>query len=1106
VRALVVGVSGLVGGAVARALERSGVEAVGTFRSRRVVGAQPLDVLDPEAVRRCLDTTRPDAIVLAVDAAADAHASPLHVEGARSVAASAAAVGARVVYYSSDAVFDGQSGPYSEDEPVRPIGPHGRLHAQGEQEIRRLAPHHLILRTSEVYGWDRGSRNLAMQVSERLQAGAPLRVAADRWGSPTFVDYLAEVTVRLLQMSVEGTVNVAGKERLARADLARALARAMALDATLIDAVPSSELEAGVAGPFEGGLTCGKLEALLGTEPLDLGESLKRFRRQWRADTHVSDGPRPVSTEAERLKQEILDKVRQYHGLAHQAPPFVPFKSRVQYAGRVFGDSEMVNLVDSALDFWLTLGPWGDLFEQKMKRLFGARDFVLVNSGSTANLASMMTLASPQLERPLVPGDEVITPAVTFPTTLAPIVHAGLTPVFVDCEVGTYNVDPRLLEGAISPRTRAIVVPHTLGNPCDMDVIGELVRRHELYLVEDSCDALGATFRGKLVGTFGDLATLSFFPAHHITLGEGGGVVVNNPTLPRIVRSVRDWGRDCFPAGTPVICRDAVRPIETVEVGHEVLTHEGRWRPVISLTGHRRYTRPLVTVRARLRPPVTVSASHLFWVRRVGGRQWVRASDLGHGDELIARTYPSDDLAAADFRWSYRTLYKPAVGNSVPVEPDLMRLVGYWLAEGSLARGRRGADGFLAYRVDFAFHARETALIADVKALMARYFGCTGWQRAHRRSHHGVSVSFKSRRAHEFFLQTLGRGARNKHLPQWMLELPDKHIAELLRGHWRGDGSASRQGFVVHSVSAELIEQLRLLMMRFGILASQWKRAVSSHRESVVNGKRVRATTDLHALSIYGANAERFARVLGEPYTARTRRRQATMDEVTGEAFFPVIEIRPFTSDEPVDVYNLEVEGDNSYHAAGVAVHNCWCAPGESNTCGKRFGWQLGDLPAGYDHKYVYSNIGYNFKPTDLQAAIGVAQADRLADFIEKRRRNFARLYRGLEGCQGRLVLPRLDPRANPSWFGFPITVGAGVSRQELVQWLESANIETRQVFGGNILKQPGYRHIPRRIHGTLEQTDRIMRDTFFVGVYPGLDDEMIDFVVGRVRGFFARR
>ncbi len=727
-RALVVGVSGLVGGAVSRALERSGIEAVGTFRSRRVEGARALDVLDSEAVRRCLEATRPDVVVLAVDAAADAEAQRLHADGTRSVAAGAAAAGARVVYYSSDAVFDGQAGPYAEDAPLRPVSAYGRLEAQAEQEVRRLDPRHLIVRTSEVYGWDRGSRNLAMQVSERLQADGVLRVAADRWASPTFVDYLAEVTVRLLQMGVEGTVNVAGKERMARADLARALARAMALDATLIDAVPLSELEPGAGGPFEGGLTCGKLEALLGTEPLDLGESLKRFRRQWRADTHVSHGPRPVSTEAERLKQEILDKVRQYHGLAHQAPPFVPFKSRVQYAGRVFGDSEMVNLVDSALDFWLTLGPWGDLFEQKMKRLFGARDFVLVNSGSTANLAALMTLASPQLERPLVPGDEVITPAVTFPTTLAPIVHAGLIPVFVDCEVGTYNVDPRLLEGAISPRTRAIVVPHTLGNPCDMDVIGELVRRHQLYLVEDSCDALGATFRGKLVGTFGDLATLSFFPAHHITLGEGGGVVVNNPALPRIVRSVRDWGRDC------------------------------------------------------------------------------------------------------------------------------------------------------------------------------------------------------------------------------------------------------------------------------------------------------------------------------------------------------------------------------------------WCAPGESNTCGKRFGWQLGDLPAGYDHKYVYSNIGYNFKPTDLQAAIGVAQADRLAHFIEKRRRNFTRLYRGLEACQDRLVLPRLDPRANPSWFGFPITVGGGISRQELVQWLESANIETRQVFGGNILKQPGYRNISRRIHGTLEQTDRIMRDTFFVGVYPGLDDEMIDFVVGRVRDFLARR
>jgi CDP-6-deoxy-D-xylo-4-hexulose-3-dehydrase len=185
---------------------------------------------------------------------------------------------------------------------------------------------------------------------------------------------------------------------------------------------------------------------------------------------------------------------------------------------------------------------------------------------------------------------------------------------------------------------------------------------------------------------------------------------------------------------------------------------------------------------------------------------------------------------------------------------------------------------------------------------------------------------------------------------------------------------------------------------------------------------------------------------------------------------------------------------------------DCFCAPGESNTCGKRFGWQLGELPRGYDHKYIYSTLGYNFKPTDLQAAIGCAQLDRLPGFVARRRENFRRLSEGLKPFEDRLVLPTQDPRANPSWFGFPITVREGVSRNALVHALETANVETRQVFGGNILKQPGYRDIVRRVHGTLAETDRIMRDTFFIGVYPGLSDEMVEYVARTVRAFFARR
>jgi len=403
----------------------------------------------------------------------------------------------------------------------------------------------------------------------------------------------------------------------------------------------------------------------------------------------------PQALDARLLKDRILSLVEEYYQAAHRKPAFVPGQSRVPYAGRVYDAREMTLLTDSALDFWLTAGPYADRFERRMRQFFGSRDFLLVNSGSSANLVMLSTLCASALAKdlaegslpPLVAGDEVITPAVTFPTTVAPIVQNRLVPVFVDCEVGTYNINPRLLE--------------------------------------DGCDALGATFNGQLAGTFGDMSSLSFYPAHHITMGEGGGVAINSFGLQKTARSIRDWGRDC------------------------------------------------------------------------------------------------------------------------------------------------------------------------------------------------------------------------------------------------------------------------------------------------------------------------------------------------------------------------------------------WCDPGKSNTCGSRFGWQAGQLPCGYDHKYIYSNIGYNLKVTDLQAAIGLAQTEKMEDFIAARRRNFQSLYQGLQAHEEHLILPTTDPRANPSPFAFPITVRPGLERNRLIGHLEDAQIETRLVFGGNIIRQPGFLDIEKRIHGDLAASDTIMRDTFFIGVYPGLTEEMIGYVLETFRNFF---
>ena len=436
--------------------------------------------------------------------------------------------------------------------------------------------------------------------------------------------------------------------------------------------------------------------------------------------------------ETQNLRAEILAKVAEFYRVAHRPQPFVPGKTRIHYAGRVYDERELIAATDAALDFWLTLGRYADEFERKLSEFLGVSEVVLVNSGSSANLVAVTALCSPELENPLQPGDEVITSAVTFPTTVAPLVQNQLVPVFVDCDLGTYNMNIAATEEAISERTRAILVLHNLGNPCDMDMILHLAEEHNLYVIEDTCDALGSRFKGQPVGSFGHFGTLSFYPAHHITTGEGGAVVTNDRKRARIARSIRDWGRACW----------------------------------------------------------------------------------------------------------------------------------------------------------------------------------------------------------------------------------------------------------------------------------------CNHKTTDPNG-----------------------------------------------------------------------------------------------ACGRRFEYQIPGVPGTYDHKYLYSHIGYNLQPTDMQAAIGAVQMDKLPDFIAARKRNFRRLFAGLARHQEFLILPQWDPRADVSWFAFPITVrdNPRFTRNDLVGWLEQANIETRLIFAGNILKQPGYAHIPHRIVGELINSDLVMRGSFFLGVYPGLDDERIDYMLETIDAFFRQ-
>ncbi len=433
-----------------------------------------------------------------------------------------------------------------------------------------------------------------------------------------------------------------------------------------------------------------------------------------------------------QLRKEILEKVTEIYKTRKKNEKFIPGISRINYAGRVYDEKEIQALVDNSIDFWLTLGEKGKEFESKFSEYLGVNKAIVCNSGSSANLLAVSALCSNMIDKPLKPGDEVITIAAAFPTTVAPIVQNNLIPVFVDVELGTYNIKAEMIEQAISEKTGAITFAHTLGNPANMEKIMEIAKKQNLYVIEDTCDALDSQYNGKYLGTFGDVATFSFFPAHHITGGEGGAIVTNNPKIARAVISLRDWGRDCH-------CQ----------------------------TGE-----------------------------------------------------------------------KSPKGN-----------------------------------------------------------------------------------------------------------------------------------------------------------------------------------------------------------------------------------------------------------------------------CGKRFEHKFSGLPDGYDHKYVYSSIGYNLKPLDLQCAILTEQLKKLHEFTKKRKENFKRLYVTFEKYEDKIILPQWANNANVSWFAFPVTIkdNAGFTRKEIVEFLEGKMIETRMLFGGNILKQPGFKDIKRRVIGNLENTDKILKDTFFLGVYPGLTEEKINYVCSRIDEFFNK-
>ena len=433
-------------------------------------------------------------------------------------------------------------------------------------------------------------------------------------------------------------------------------------------------------------------------------------------------------------RKKIFGQVASYYKKFHRKPGFKPGETFVNYGGRVYDEKELINLTDTALDFWLTSGRYCAEFERRLGTYLGVKHVSLVNSGSSANLLAFMALTSPKLgKRQIKPGDEVITVAAGFPTTVTPVIQYGAVPVFVDVEIPSYNIDCSMLEKARSRKTKAVMIAHTLGNPFDLGKVKKFCDKHGLWLVEDNCDALGSKYAGKFTGTHGHIGTSSFYPPHHMTMGEGGAVYTNDPLLKRLVESFRDWGRDC------------------------------------------------------------------------------------------------------------------------------------------------------------------------------------------------------------------------------------------------------------------------------------------------------------------------------------------------------------------------------------------WCPSGKDNTCHNRFTRQYGELPLGYDHKYVYSHFGYNLKATEMQAAVGLAQLDKFPRFVEARKKNWAYLRKALEKYSDKLILPEPTPKSDPSWFGFLITVrkDAGFTREQLVSHLEKNKVQTRMLFAGNLIKHPCFDQMRQsgkgfRTVGKMSNTDRIMNDTFWIGVYPGMTAQVLRYIADTFRSFIA--
>ena len=780
---------------------------------------------------------------------------------------------------------------------------------------------------------------------------------------------------------------------------------------------------------------------------------------------------------------------------------FIAGKSYVSTSGQEISDSDKLHLHSVVDSGWYTDGRKCTEFRDILGKINAKKHVMLTNSGSSASLVAMSAMT----ERVHRPFKYILTCATGFPTTVAPIYQTGHVPIYVD--INPENLQPDRNQTFDMKLKYAgdigfVVMAHTLGFP-----FYEAYFADSLPLVSDGCDALGSKINDKPVGYKADISTLSFFPAHHITTGQGGAVLTDDAELQKICDSYIHWGRHCFPFDTPITTLSGISKIQNIKNGDLVLSHTGNFNAVLGTSLRTGFSGDMTHIKSVGNSEIVSTSDHPFFV---SPGTWKLAKDLVIGDVLL-EAIPSWKSSKNHFYWEYRTdNTDKLVGHSLSFDIDLFRLMGYWISQGSIAKGLKGVSGYsvdkyFSYRVDFCFNENKVDVIDDLCVLMKRFFDLSPCVTIGKNSK-AKTISFKSRSAYEFFSLFCGVGAFNKHIPYDVVGYDFKKLIHLVHGFVLGDGNKNYQGYTFSSISYELMEQLRMILLLNGIFVSRSCRTFDKHKQSIVNGRKIVQRHDLWTYQLYGKNAERFSDLCGDDYKSRSSKSLSRI--VGGYSEHRILQVwNEEVSNIPV--YNFEVENDNSYHAWGVAVHNCFCEPGQNNTCGKRFDNTDGtDLPLGWDHKYRFERLGYNLQMTEFQAALGVSQAMILDEFTKKRQEHYAKLLNGLFVFNEYISFVSVPEWSKPSPFGFPILVRdtAPFSAMELIEYLELNKVGTRRVFGGNLTRQPAFKNLYHIRAGDLSGSDKVMNDMLWIGCHPALTNEMLDYVISTFDAFFKSK